>query len=143
MAQRRVDVRRMGFAQALDLGQHRVGQLPARLVPLAACRARVHQRAQLGRDEAVVDEEVFLQRQARVAALQVAGLVALDAVAQRQVLGAGGRAQGVGLHEAAEPVHGGHERRRWEEAAGDRMAAQRGEVDVRRHGAAGGNGARD
>jgi len=60
----------------------------------------MHEREDASRYEAVVDETVLVDRQARVAALEVAGAIAVDAVAQRQVLGARRRADRVGLDEA-------------------------------------------
>src|SRR5580658_8288762 len=60
----------------------------------------MHQAMVNSRQKAVVDEKVFLQRQPRVAALEVAGAVAGDPVAQRQVLGAGRGADRIGLYEA-------------------------------------------
>src|SRR6478735_7656149 len=69
----------------------------------AACRprrARVHQRADLARQEAVVDEEVLLDVEPRIAPRQIAGAVAGDAVTQRQVLRPGRGANRVGLDEA-------------------------------------------
>ena len=65
-----------------------------------AGRARMHQRQMLPRQEAVVDEAILLDREPRVAALEVAGAIAGDAVAQGQVLGARRRADRVGLDEA-------------------------------------------
>ena len=62
--------------------------------------ARMHQRQVLPRQEAVVDEAVLLDREPGVAALEVAGAIAGDAMAQRQVLGARRRADRVGLDEA-------------------------------------------
>ena len=60
----------------------------------------MHQRVHFARHEAVVDEEVLLDRQLRIAALEVTGTVVDDAMAQRQVLRACRRADGIGLHEA-------------------------------------------
>ena len=52
------------------------------------------------RHEAVVDEDVLLDAERGVAPLEIAGAVAVDAMAQRQVLRARRRADRVGLHEA-------------------------------------------
>ena len=78
--------------------------------PAPSCRRPVGQCAMpargcisantAARHEAVVDEGVFLDAERRVAAFEVAGAVALDAVAQRQVLRARRGADRVGLHEA-------------------------------------------
>mmetsp|Transcript_11496 Transcript_11496/g.46477 ORF Transcript_11496/g.46477 Transcript_11496/m.46477 type:complete len:269 (+) Transcript_11496:312-1118(+) len=131
VAERGVDVGRVSLSQTRDLGKHRVGQLPARGVPDAVRRSWVHQRAQLGGDETVVDEEVLLQRQPWVAALQVTRAVASDTMPQRQVLRAGRRAQRVGLHEAAESLDGLGQGRGREQAAGDGIAAQCRDVAVK------------
>ena len=64
-----------------------VGRLAPRLgAPGLARLARMHQGQVLARQETVVDQAVLIDRQARVAAFQIAGAVVLDAVAQRQVL---------------------------------------------------------
>ena len=63
-------------------------------------RARMHQRVHFARHEAVVDEEVLFDRQARIATLEVTGTVVGDAVAKRQVLRARRGADGIGLNEA-------------------------------------------
>jgi hypothetical protein len=54
----------------------------------------------LPRQEAVVHQAILLDREARVAALEIAGAIAGDAMAQRQVLGARRGADRVGLDEA-------------------------------------------
>ena len=68
--------------------------------PHGAGGARVHQRLHLPRQEAVVDEEVFLDPEPRIAGFQVTSAVALHPVAQRQVLRPRRRADRVSLHEA-------------------------------------------
>ena len=78
----------------------------------------MHQFVHGVRHEAVVDEDVLLDAEGGVAPLQVAGSIALDAMAQREVLGAGRRPDRVRLHEA-ERVEGAIEGRGWKEAAGD------------------------
>jgi hypothetical protein len=83
----------------------------------------VHQRQVAARQEAVVDEAVLLDGQARVATLEVAGTVAGDAVTQRQVLGPRRRADRVGLDEAElldRPDEGG----RLEQRPADGISAQ-------------------
>ena len=101
----------------------------------AAARRRVvasHGRAAMrgcisarfaARQEAVVDEGSLPRRQPRIAPLEIAGAIADDAMAQRQVLSARRRADRIGLHEA-EPVDRALQRRRLEQRAGDRVAAQ-------------------
>jgi len=83
----------------------------------------MHQRQVPARQEAVVDEAVFLDRQPCVAALQIARVIAGDAMAQDQVLRPRRSADRIGLHEA-EPVDRAAERGRLEERARDRVAAQ-------------------
>jgi hypothetical protein len=78
----------------------------------------VHQRCDTARHEAVVDENILVDAQRREAAFEVAGAVGLDAMAQRQVLGARGRADRVGLDEA-ERVDGALQRGGTEQAAAD------------------------
>ena len=85
--------------------------------------ARMHQRQQAARHEAVVDEAVLLDVQPRIAALEIARAIALDAMAQRQVLRARRRADRVGLHEA-EAVDRLLQRGRRKQRAGDGVAAQ-------------------
>jgi hypothetical protein len=93
----------------------------------------MHQREVAARQEAVVDERVLVDPQARIAALEVADAVAGDAVAQDQVLGARRRADRIGLDEA-ELVDRARERRRLEERARDGVAAQVVERRWLRHG---------
>ena len=96
----RLDDARMGRAVLADEGEHLVRLALRRRRPTCAGRARMHQRQVLARQEAVVDEAVLLDREPRVAALEVAGAVAGDAMAQGQVLGPRRRADRVGLDEA-------------------------------------------
>ncbi len=106
---------------------HEVQHLPgARLhpgVPLPPLSARMEQRKTLSRQEAVVDEEGLLDRQARVAALQIAGAIALDSMREDQILCAGGRPHRVGLDEA-EARNGARQTGGLEETARDRVAAK-------------------
>ena len=60
----------------------------------------MHQRLRGARQEAVVDEKVFLNVQRRIAPLQIARAVVLDPVAQRQVLRARRSTNRVGLDKA-------------------------------------------
>jgi hypothetical protein len=118
-----LDVARMRWAVRADELEH-VGRFPfRRRRPRLRHRARMHQREMPSRQEAVVDEGVFLDLQLRVAALEVAGAVAGDAVAQDQVLRARRRADRVGLDEA-ELVDRATERRRLEQRSRDGVAAQ-------------------
>src|SRR6185295_4786000 len=86
----------------------------------------MHQRLYRARDEAVVDEEVFLDIERGVSAFQIAGPVILDAMSERQVLRARRRADRVGLYEAERPQRT-RQRRRREKAAGDGEPSQIGE----------------
>ncbi|MGF6525068.1 hypothetical protein ABID77_000345 [Variovorax sp. PvP013] len=102
------------------------------VVPGPGGFARMHQREVLARQEAVVHQAVLLDREALVAALEIAGAVVLDPVAQRQILRPGGRADRVGLHEAQAP-DGRRQRRRLEEGARHRVAAQVVEIGFAWH----------
>ena len=62
--------------------------------------ARMHQRVQGVGDEPVVDEEIFFDAELMVAALEIASPIAVDAMTQREVLGARWRANGIGLDES-------------------------------------------
>ena len=107
-----------------------VGRLAPRLgAPGLARLARMHQGQVLARQETVVDQAVLIDRQARVAAFQIAGAVVLDAVAQRQVLRPRRGADRIGLHEA-QAADRRRQRGRGEQAAGDGVAAQVFEAGV-------------
>ena len=93
--------------------------------PFLTGSARVHALVQFVCHKTVVDEKVLFHRQLRVGALQVAGPVVLDAVAQREVLRAGRRANRVGLHKA-QPLHGTGKAQGCEQAAAHSVAAQVG-----------------
>ena len=83
----------------------------------------MHQPVEGPGDEAVRNEEVFLDIEARVAALQVAGAVAPDPMTQRQVLRSRRSPDRVGLHEP-QSLQGAAERGRREQAAPDGEPAQ-------------------
>src|SRR5713101_7850295 len=89
---------------------------------------RMHQRMYRASHEAVVDEEIFLDAELRVAAFEIAGAIILDAMAQYQVLSAGWRANRIGLHKA-EPVQRAFQRGGREEALRDGQTAQIVESD--------------
>ncbi len=128
MREIRVHLARVHGALRAHEFKHRLCLRPARLGPHGARYARMHQRLMLARHETVVDEEVFFDRQLRIAALQVTGAVTRDAVAQRQVLGARRRAKRVGLDEA-QPGNRPRQRGRFEQAARDGITAQVVESD--------------
>ena len=88
-----------------------------------ATRARMHERLHGARHEAVVDEDVLLDVEGRVAALEIAGTIAADAGPERQILSARRRADRIGLHEA-QRVDRPIERRRREQAAADGEAPE-------------------
>ena len=71
------------------------GRRPGRRDP-----PRVHQRRDVSGDEAVVDEDVFLDAERRIQPLEIAGAVVDGAMTQRQVLRARRRADGIRLHES-------------------------------------------
>ena len=83
----------------------------------------MQQRQGLAGQETVVDEEGLFDRQARVAALQLAGAIVLNALRQDQILGASGRAHRVGLDEA-QARNGPRQAGGLEKAARDRVAAK-------------------
>jgi hypothetical protein len=83
----------------------------------------MHQRLQIPRHEAVVDEEVLFDAELRVAAFEIAGAIPRDPMAEGQVLGACWRPDGIGLNEA-ESVEGALERAGREERPGDRVPSQ-------------------
>ena len=83
----------------------------------------MHQGAEGWGDEAVDDEEVFFDAESGVEAFEVAGAVGFDAMAEDEVLGAGGSSDGIGLDEG-EAIEGALEGGGFEEAAGDGVAAE-------------------
>jgi hypothetical protein len=119
----RVDLARMRLSALAHEGEQSLGALPSPRAHAAGDGARVHQRLVRARQESVVDEEVFLDGELRVLALDVARAVALDAVPERQILRACWRADRVGLYEA-EAFDGALQRGRREQAARHRVAAQ-------------------
>ena len=91
--------------------------------PRGRQRPRMHERLHTARQEAIVDEKVFLDVQPVVATLQVTRTVAPHTMAQRQVLGAGRGSDRVGLHEA-HPHQRLGQCGRFEQTARNRIAAQ-------------------
>ena len=118
-----VHLARMHRAARADEVQQRAHVPAARRGPGRRTAARVHQRLHGAGDEAVVHEEVLVDVEAGIAALEIAGAVAGHAMAQREVLRARRRPDRVGLHEA-ERVERALQRGRREEAARDRRAPQ-------------------
>jgi hypothetical protein len=106
---------------------HEAQHLPgARLhpgVPRPPLAAWMEQGEGLTWQETVVDEESLFDRQARVAALQLAGAIALDPLREDQILGASGRPHRIRLDEA-QAGDGPRQAGGFEEAARDRVAAK-------------------
>jgi hypothetical protein len=126
MGEVRVGLARVDHAALAHEIQYRIRLAPTRLRSRLPRRARVHQRMQAARDEAVVDEEVFLDWELWIAAFEIAGAVVAGAVAEDQVLRACGGADGVGLEEAE--LGDGFGEGGWlEERAVDGVAAEVGE----------------
>jgi hypothetical protein len=76
VSEMRVHLARVHGAALAHEGEQGFSLRPARLRPRSHAFARVHEIAGGARQEAVVDEEILLDRQRRVAALEVAGAVA-------------------------------------------------------------------
>ena len=85
--------------------------------------ARMHQRLQRAGDEAVVDEDVFVNVEALVATFEIAGAIARDAVAERQILSPGWRANRIRL-DKRERIECALERGRRKQTARDGESAQ-------------------
>ena len=83
----------------------------------------MHQAEHAIGDEAVVDEEVLVDVQAGVAALQIARAVVRHTVPQRQILRACRRSNRVSLHET-ECLERLRQGCRWKQAPRDRVSAQ-------------------
>ena len=95
----------------------------ARGTPRRRPAARMHQRLQRAGDEAVVDEEVLVNVEARVATFEIAGAIARDAVAERQILSPGRRADRIRL-DKRERIECALERGRRKQTARDGESAQ-------------------
>ncbi len=107
-------------------GQHLLGarlHLSVPCVPGAWRPARMQQGQGLARQETVVDEEGLFDRQARIAALQLADAIVFNAVREDQILGASGRANRVGL-DKAQARNGPQQAGGLEKAARDHVAAK-------------------
>ena len=83
----------------------------------------MHERLYGPGHETVDEEEVLLDAKLCVQTFEVAGTIAFDSMAQRQVLGARRSADGVGLHKP-QPVEGSFQRGWSEEATGDGEPSQ-------------------
>ncbi len=91
--------------------------------PRPPLSARMEQSKIPAREKTIVDEEGLFDRQARVAALELAGAIALDAIREDQVLRTCGRSHRVGLNEA-QARDGPGQAGGLEEAARDCVAAK-------------------
>ena len=123
MVEMRLHVPGSGVTMLAHEGQHLPGARLHPGVPGPPLPARMEQGQGLARQETVVDEEGLFDRQARVAALQLAGAIALDALREDQILGASGRPHRVGLDEA-QARNGARQTGGLEKAARDRVAAK-------------------
>src|SRR5262245_50340190 len=118
-----IDIARMhGSARAHEVEQ-RAHAAALSGPPGCGSAARVHQRLHGAGNEAVVHEDVLVNIEIRVVPFEIAGAIVDDAVAQREILRAGRRPDRIGLDET-ESVEGALQRRRREERARDRRAAQ-------------------
>src|ERR1700678_4197845 len=71
----------------------------------AGIRARMHQRLYGARHETVVDKDVLLNAELRIATFEVAVTVILHSMTQHQILSARRRTDRIGLYEA-QPLEG-------------------------------------
>ena len=85
--------------------------------------ARVHQAEHAGGHKAIVDEDVLMDVQSPVPALEIAHAVIRDTVTQRQILGSCRRSNRISLHET-EHLERLWQRGRSKEASRDRVSAQ-------------------
>ena len=129
----RVHLARMHRAALAHELEHRLRLLPARRPSRPGARVRGCISAWWrARQEAVVDEEVFLQRQPRIAALQVAGAVA----DRRGGAGSGparAPARGSGRPARSRAARSRAQRGRLEQRTGDGVTAQ--VIEGQGHGA--------
>src|ERR1700733_1768381 len=103
MVEMRLHVLGVGVTTLTDKSQNLLGAHLHRGVPGVPgprLPTRMQQGQSLARQETVIDEEALFDRQARVAALQLAGAIVLYAVRENQILGSCGRAHRVGLDKA-------------------------------------------
>ena len=83
---------------------------------------------QRARDEAVIDEEVFLDGKRRIGAFEIACAVVGDAMTKSEILRPRRRTNRIGLEEAPS-IDGRLEIVGWHETSRDRMAAKIDEMD--------------
>jgi hypothetical protein len=123
------------FEQALDVS-------PANDAPRRLATARMHQAEDPVGDETVVDEEIFVDIESRVLALEIASAIVRDPVAEYQILRASRGANRIRLHEADrfDRIPQG---RRGKQAPGDGVPAQLVDGHSTRLSCRGGDQARD
>src|SRR5579872_1891224 len=121
----RVDLPRVHAATLAHELQQPLGApaLPGRPGPTASGRPRMHQGLERAGDETVVDEEILLDRERRVAPLEIARAIIPHAMAQGQVLCPRRRANRVCLDETL-PLERMLQARRRIEAASDGEAPE-------------------
>jgi hypothetical protein len=107
----RIDLPRVHRTALPDERQHRIGLRLPPSRPRVPRRARMHELTVGARQESIVDEEVLLQSQPWISALEIARPIVVHAVPQGQVLRPRRRPDRIRLH-IAELVDGSAERRR-------------------------------
>ncbi len=117
----------MNLAALTNEGQHVPLALVARHDRPCRGRTRVHQRLHVPWHIAVIDEDVFLEVEPWVTAFQITRAVIVDPMTQHQILGACGRANRIGLHEA-QSTNRFSEGRRGKQAPRDGKPAQVAEL---------------
>jgi len=142
MGEMRIDLARVHRPAFSHEREQRVHPPPPRRAPRLhavgrhrGLRARMHQRLQLAGDEAVGDEEVFLDAELGIAPFEIAGVIALHAMAEDQVLRPRRGSNRVGLHEP-HAVKRACQRGRREQRAGDGKSPKLVERDHRDRGIA-------
>ena len=103
MVEMRLHVPGMGATVFAHKGKDLVGVRLHPGVPCVPCPrlpSRMQQSHGLARHETVVDEERLFDRDARVAALQLAGAIVCDALREDEILRASGRPHRIGLKKA-------------------------------------------
>src|SRR5580693_8629766 len=126
MVEMRLHVLWVGGTMLAHKVQHLLGarlHLSVPCVPGAWRPARMQQGQGPARQEPVVDEEGLFDRQARIAALQLADAIVFNAVREDQILGASGRANRVGL-DKAQARNGPQQAGGLEKAARNHVAAK-------------------
>src|SRR5580704_16119924 len=125
-----IDLLRMNHSALPHEFQHKLGALSPAGTPRhtsLSCHAggesRMHQRLQFARNEAVIDEEVFVDVELGVSSLQISCAIALNAMTQDQVLRTSRRANRIGLHES-HVVKSAFKRGRRKQTTRDRKAPQ-------------------